>query len=253
MVAEISERRRRFPPPMPVDVEPYVYNGPVAPRRPVLRFLAGFFIAGTVVVAGVLYAKLGAAQAERDKAATELSNLSASFADQARQLKSMDEARAKLASDIVARDHEAQQAVTKVSALKNAVAAALGDDVQVTSADGRVRVALADKALFDDTDALSDDGKALLAKVARAVPKGDSVVEVVGHADSPRHHRRGRGRDKDDAEPADAWAASAAHAAVVVRALDHRLPARRLVMAGRGNAAPVPGMRNHAVEVVLRP
>jgi chemotaxis protein MotB len=121
--------------------------------------------------------------------------------------------------------------------------------------DGRVRIELGDRLLFTDNPALvGDAGREALVRLGAVLAGlGDRSVDVVGHTDN---------RKPKDWQDRSFWELSAVRASAVVLVLEEeaKVPAKKLVAAGKGAAEPKQGngtwrgrQKNRRVEILIHP
>ncbi len=131
-------------------------------------------------------------------------------------------------------------------------------DILVTTADGRLRVDLVDKILFESGDArISKRGEGVLMRLGAVLKEiDDKQIHVSGHTDNARISR------KLAAQFPTNWELSVVRATHVVRFLEERaaVPPERLVASGRGQHQPVAAnrtatgrARNRRIEILLTP
>jgi chemotaxis protein MotB len=131
-------------------------------------------------------------------------------------------------------------------------------DVQVVNDNGRLRVDLIDKIVFDSGDAtISKRGEEVLAKVGAVLADvDDKIIQVAGHTDDSPPTAKIK-----DQFPTN-WELSTARATNVVRYLQEKanLKGARLVASGHGQYAPVATnanprgrARNRRIEILLVP
>jgi len=131
-------------------------------------------------------------------------------------------------------------------------------DVLLTTVDGRLRVDLVDKILFESGDAhISKRGEGVLSRVGAVLKEiDDRQIQVYGHTDNARIS------DKLKKAFPTNWELSVSRATNVVRFLQEQggVPAERLVASGQGQFKPVasnrsaPGRaRNRRIEILLLP
>ena len=181
-------------------------------------------------------------------------------------------------ADLKARADEA-------SALQNKLAAAVGQNGEVTTADGAVKLELVDQILFPTGEAdLTPSGKEVLAKVGAALKEiGDKQIWVQGHTDDqpifarkpkppapePAKAKLAKGKKPAPAtskvpETNDAvlpivtnWELSAARSLTVVHYLqdEAKLEPTRLAAVAFGQYRPVSKAKakNRRIEIVLYP
>jgi len=204
-----------------------------------------------------------------------------------------DLAKANAATDELRKDEaELKAKADEASALQAKLAAAVGGNGEVTTADGAVKLELIDQILFPTGEAdLTPSGKDVLAKVGAALKEiGDKQIWVQGHTDDqpifPRKPKppapepakakpakaRGAKPEKVVAKPDpkakpdtnDAvlefvtnWELSAARALTVVHYLqdDAKLDPTRLAAVAFGQYRPVSRTKakNRRIEIVLYP
>jgi chemotaxis protein MotB len=131
-------------------------------------------------------------------------------------------------------------------------------EIALTQSDGRLRVGLVDRILFDSGDArISRRGEGVLARVGAVLAHlSDRQVQVSGHTDNQPI----TGKLKD--QFASNWELSASRALNVVRFLEQQaqVPAERLVASGYGEHQPIARnntvagrARNRRIEILLTP
>ena len=178
-------------------------------------------------------------------------------------------------------EDELKAKADEASALQAKLAEAVGQNGEVTTADGAVKLELVDQILFPTGEAdLTPSGKDVLGKVGAALKEiGDKQIWVQGHTDDqpifPRKPKpdakpaKGKAKAKPDAKPAkpdtnDAvlpfvtnWELSAARALTVVHYLqdEAKLEPTRLAAVAFGQYRPVSKAKakNRRIEIVLYP
>jgi chemotaxis protein MotB len=131
-------------------------------------------------------------------------------------------------------------------------------EIALTQSDGRLRVDMVDRILFDSGDAeISRRGEGVLARVgAVLVNLPDRQVQVSGHTDNQPI------TGKLKAQFPTNWELSVSRALNVVRFLEERaqVPAERLVASGHGEHQPIARnntlagrARNRRIEILLTP
>lgn len=132
---------------------------------------------------------------------------------------------------------------------------ARGDAKVETLADGSVRVELSDRLLFNENPALvADPGKEALVRLGAVLAGlGDRSVDVIGHTDN---------RKPKDWQDRSFWELASVRASAVVLVLeeDAKVPAKKLVAAGKGatdqkqsNGSTRGRQKNRRVEVLIHP
>jgi chemotaxis protein MotB len=193
------------------------------------------------------------------------------------------------ADELKKNEAELQAKADEASALQSKLAAAVGQNGEVTTADGAVKLELVDQILFPTGEAdLTPSGKEVLGKVGAALKEiGDKQIWVQGHTDDqpifakkpkpaapePAKPRTARSKkDRTPPKPApvakpetnDAvlpfvtnWELSAARALTVVHYLqdDAKLDPTRLAAVAFGEYRPVSKTKakNRRIEIVLYP
>jgi chemotaxis protein MotB len=192
------------------------------------------------------------------------------------------------ADELKKNEAELQAKADEASALQSKLAAAVGQNGEVTTADGAVKLELVDQILFPTGEAdLTASGKEVLGKVGAALKEiGDKQIWVQGHTDDqpifakkPRPAEaaklkvvkpaKGARPAKPDpkAKPAETndavlpfvtnWELSAARALTVVHYLqdDAKLEPTRLAAVAFGQYRPVSKTKakNRRIEIVLYP
>jgi chemotaxis protein MotB len=193
------------------------------------------------------------------------------------------------ADDLRKGEAELKAKADEASALQAKLAAAVGQNGEVTTADGAVKLELVDQILFPTGEAdLTQSGKDVLAKVGAALKEiGDKQIWVQGHTDdqpilakkpkpaAPEPVKPKTARSKKDKTPPkpepkakpetnDAvlpfvtnWELSAARALTVVHYLqdDAKLDPTRLAAVAFGEYRPVSKTKakNRRIEIVLYP
>jgi chemotaxis protein MotB len=156
------------------------------------------------------------------------------------------------------RDAEASaraKIITETVSTSLAPEIARGDAKVETLPGASVRIELSDRLLFSENPALVGDAgtEALVRLGAVLAGLGDRTVEVVGHTDNRR---------PKDWQDRSFWELAAVRAAAVVLVLeeDAKVPAKKLVAAGRGVADPKQGngsargrQKNRRVELLIHP
>jgi chemotaxis protein MotB len=192
------------------------------------------------------------------------------------------------ADELKKNEAELQAKADEASALQSKLAAAVGQNGEVTTADGAVKLELVDQILFPTGEAdLTPSGKEVLGKVGAALKEiGDKQIWVQGHTDDqpifakkprpaevaklkPVKPVKGAKPAKPDpkAKPAETndavlpfvtnWELSAARALTVVHYLqdDAKLEPTRLAAVAFGQYRPVSKTKakNRRIEIVLYP
>jgi chemotaxis protein MotB len=199
--------------------------------------------------------RLGAAE-EKGRALSELqANQAALEAEKA----SLAAERDALQKNLQAKDSalsELQETHDKISEkMKEEIAKG---EIALVQSDGRLRVDLVDRILFDSGDAqISRRGEGVLARVgAVLVNLPDRQVQVFGHTDNQPI------TGKLKAQFPTNWELSVSRALNVVRFLEERaqVPAERLVASGQGEHRPIARnntaagrTRNRRIEILLTP
>jgi flagellar motor protein MotB len=198
--------------------------------------------------------------------------------------------KAQAATDDLRKDEaELKAKADEANALQAKLAEAVGQNGEVTTADGAVKLELVDQILFPTGEAdLTQSGKDVLAKVGAAINEiGDKQIWVQGHTDdqpifvkkpkpaAPEPAKPKQAKTKKDKavkaakpepkpEPNDAvlpfvtnWELSAARALTVVHYLqdDAKVDPTRLAAVAFGQYRPVSKSRakNRRIEIVLYP
>ncbi|MEO7730289.1 MAG: OmpA family protein [Kofleriaceae bacterium] len=200
-----------------------------------------------------------------------------------------DLAKANAATDELKKNEaELQAKADEASALQQKLAAAVGQNGEVTTADGAVKLELVDQILFPTGEAdLTPSGKEVLGKVGAALKEiGDKQIWVQGHTDDqpifarkpkpaevvkakPTKPAKGAKPVKPDpkAKPPETndavlpfvtnWELSAARALTVVHYLqdDAKIEPTRLAAVAFGQYRPVSKTKakNRRIEIVLYP
>lgn len=131
-------------------------------------------------------------------------------------------------------------------------------EIRLTQDEGRIKVDLVDKVLFDSGQAeLSPRGVEVLSRIAGVVARiDDKQIQVSGHTDDAPIVNELKQRYPSN------WELSAARAVNVVRFLAEKggVPAKRLVAAGHGEFQPVASnntpqgrAQNRRIEILLTP
>ncbi|HZA13851.1 MAG TPA: OmpA family protein [Myxococcaceae bacterium] len=131
-------------------------------------------------------------------------------------------------------------------------------EIRLTQDEGRIKVDLVDKVLFDSGQAeLSPRGVEVLSRIAGVLSKiDDKQIQVAGHTDDAQIVN-----ELKQTFPTN-WELSAARAVNVVRFLAEKggVPAKRLVAAGHGqflpvasNSSPQGRAQNRRIEILLTP
>jgi chemotaxis protein MotB len=131
-------------------------------------------------------------------------------------------------------------------------------EIRLTQDEGRIKVDLVDKVLFDSGQAeLSPRGVEVLSRIASVLAKiDDKQIQVAGHTDDAPIVNELKQRFPSN------WELSAARAVNVVRFLAEKggVPAKRLVAAGHGEFQPVATnntpqgrAQNRRIEILLTP
>ena len=131
-------------------------------------------------------------------------------------------------------------------------------EIKLTQDEGRIKVDLVDKVLFDSGQAeLSPRGVEVLSRIAGVLSKiDDKQIQVAGHTDDAQIVN-----ELKQTFPTN-WELSAARAVNVVRFLAEKggVPAKRLVAAGHGqfqpvasNSSPQGRAQNRRIEILLTP
>ena len=193
------------------------------------------------------------------------------------------------ADDLKKNEAELQSKADEASALQAKLAAAVGQNGEVTTADGAVKLELVDQILFPTGEAdLTASGKEVLGKVGAALKEiGDKQIWVQGHTDDqpifarkpkpappepkkPTKLAKGakaKPVEKAPAKPPESndavlpfvtnWELSAARALTVVHYLqdDAKIEPTRLAAVAFGQYRPVSKAKakNRRIEIVLYP
>lgn len=131
-------------------------------------------------------------------------------------------------------------------------------DIRLSHSEGRIKVDLVDKVLFDSGQAeLSERGVEVLSRVANVLAQvDDKKIQVSGHTDTAPITKELKERFPTN------WELSAARAVNVVRFLSEKgnVSPKRLVAAGHGpfepvasNATPAGRSQNRRIEILLIP
>jgi flagellar motor protein MotB len=257
MVAEVSDPRRRITGPVGAvareffkfnNAEPYVYTGPVANKTSPAWIAAGAIGIAAVVVFVAMGSELSDAGKSLKKAQADLATANGTISVQLDHLAMIEKQKA---TEQSLRDQDERDAKAKLDKIKDAVTAAMSDEVAqrnvVVAVDGKhTKVELSDRVMFEDKGiALTDSGKKTLAKLAAAAKKMDANVEIVSTVDS----RSAKPASKKDVMPADSWSFSAARAAVVAKSLedDDKIASSKIAAKGLGRA------KSRRLEIDLTP
>lgn len=176
---------------------------------------------------------------------TEKQDLSASMTELSADLKEAEAELARLKATYESLEEKLQAEIKK-------------GDIRLTQSEGRIKVDLVDKVLFDSGQAeLSARGAEVLTRVANVLSTvEDKKIQVSGHTDDAPIINALKERFPSN------WELSAARAVNVVRFLAEKgnVSPRRLVAAGHGEFEPVssnatPGGRaqNRRIEILLIP
>lgn len=164
-----------------------------------------------------------------------------------------------LADEVADKDTEADQAKAAHDALEEKLSAELRKgEVRLTLLDGRLRVDLLDKVLFDPGgEGLSPRGAEVLLRLAAVLATVQGrTIQVAGHTDD------GPVPEKLAERYPSNWELSSSRAVSVVRFLAEKggIPPARLLAAGHGefqpvatNGNPAGRARNRRIEVSLLP
>ncbi|HYX92153.1 MAG TPA: OmpA family protein [Myxococcaceae bacterium] len=234
------------------------------------------FLLAACALGAVLYYGRDLLLSERnrgDSARKEVSevNLKLAEADAARRaleerVKTLETDKASLSESMTALAEDLQQKEAELAKLK-ATYDSLQDrmqaeikkgEVRVSQSEGRIKVDLVDKVLFDSGQAeLSPRGVEVLSRIAGVLSQiDDKQIQVSGHTDDAPIVN-----DLKQRYPTN-WELSAARAVNVVRFLAEKggVPARRLVAAGHGpyqpvasNSSPQGRAQNRRIEILLTP
>ncbi len=206
------------------------------------------------------------ATADRDRAATAESKLkveTAAKGDLEKQLELAKKAQTQLADKAADADKKAKEQDAAQTKLKAALDKNSGS---VSSEGDEIRLQLIDKVLFKvGDDQLTDRGKAVLAKVGKALAElDDKQIWVQGHTDDspivvpPAPKKPAKGAPAPAARFASNWELSAARALTVVHYLQDtaKLDPSRLAALAFGQYRPVSRANkaaNRRIEIVLYP
>ncbi len=182
---------------------------------------------------------------QREKLEAENKDLRAGKEDLAKNVQAKDEELAKLK----ATSDELQEK------MKSEIAQG---EIQLTNSEGRLKVDLIDKVLFDSGEAqISKRGEGVLSRVGAVLARVENrQIQVSGHTDDAPISAR-----LVNLYPTN-WELSAARAIHVVRFLEEKagVPGKRLAAAGYGphrpiasNSKPSGRARNRRIEIVLTP
>ncbi|HEY4223716.1 MAG TPA: hypothetical protein VGO62_20305, partial [Myxococcota bacterium] len=170
----------------------YVYQGAVKAKLPMKAIAIGVGVAAVLVAFFALLSSNGAKEAQLVSLTDQLTKAQAATAAETVRASSLESSKAALVASSVAKDRESAAARTKVTALRDAIAAATAGEDVTFAVDDSVHASIGDKALLDD-DGLSDKGKKLVAKVGSAL-KGAKVV-VVDHTGDITKKAKKKGDD----------------------------------------------------------
>ncbi len=164
-----------------------------------------------------------------------------------------------LARDVEAKEEELARVKATADELEEKMKAEIANgDIRLSQANGRLKVDMVDKILFDSGDArISKRGEGILARVGAVLSRiEDKQIQVAGHTDdAPISARLVRQYPTN-------WELSASRATNVVRFLEEKVhvPPARLVASGYGpfhpispNATPRGRARNRRIEILLAP
>jgi chemotaxis protein MotB len=232
---------------------------PKPPTRASTAWIVAAVATCISVIAVVIYAVERTSYAEeigrREVRIAELESMTATQGD---RLTAITRDQALAAAAQKQRDEEAK---ARAKAIIDSVTTSLGAEVAKgdakveTLADGAVRIELADRLLFPENPALVSDGgrEALVRLGAVLAGLGDRSVDVVGHTDN---------RKPKDWQDRSFWELAAVRASAVVLVLeeDAKVPAKKLVAAGKGTTEPKQSngstrgrQKNRRVEILIHP
>jgi len=202
-----------------------------------------------------------AAALESDKAQleSEKTQLEADKAQLETVKSELDSVKRELAKTVQAKDEE----VAALKRISDNVRDKMKDEmshgeIRLMEAGSKVRLLLADKALFESGDVqVSKHGEGVLTRLAEALAEiPDQEIQVAGHTD------RAPVSSKLAAQYPNNWELSAARATSVVRFLTEKgkLPAQQLSASGYGEYQPIASnkssagrAKNRRIEILLTP
>ncbi len=164
-----------------------------------------------------------------------------------------------LTSSVQAKDEELAELKATAQELQDKMKAEIArGEIRLSQTNGRLKVDLVDKILFDSGDAqISKHGEEVLGRVGAILSRiTDRQIQVAGHTDNAPISPRLAGRYATN------WELSTSRATTVVRFLEEkaRVPARRLAASGyaafhpiASNATPAGRARNRRIEILLTP
>ncbi len=164
-----------------------------------------------------------------------------------------------LARDVQTKEDELARVKATADELEEKMKAEIASgDIRLSQTNGRLKVDLVDKILFDSGDArISKRGEGVLARVGAVLARiEDKQIQVAGHTDDAPISGRLVERYPTN------WELSTSRATNVVRFLQEKahVPPARLVASGYGpfhpisrNATPRGRARNRRIEILLAP
>lgn len=164
-----------------------------------------------------------------------------------------------LARDVQAKEEELAKVKATADELEEKMKAEIASgDIRLSRANGRLKVDLVDKILFDSGDArISKRGEGVLARVGAVLSRiEDKQIQVAGHTDDAPISARLVERYPTN------WELSTSRATNVVRFLEEKahVPPARLAASGYGpfhpispNTTPRGRARNRRIEILLAP
>lgn len=232
---------------------------PKPPTRASVAWIVAAVATCISVIAVVIYAVERTTYAEEiGKREVRIAELESMTATQGDKLAALERDKVQALAEQKVREAEAAARAkiimeTVTTSLSQEVAR--GDAKVEALGDGRVRIELADRLLFADNPALVSDGgrEALVRLGAVLAGLGDRSVDVVGHTDN---------RKPKDWQDRSLWELAAVRAAAVVLVLEDeaKVPAKKLVAAGKGTAEPKQSngstrgrQKNRRLEILIHP
>jgi chemotaxis protein MotB len=232
---------------------------PKPPTRASTAWIVAAVATCISVVAVVIFAVERTSYAEEiGKREVRIAELEAMTATQGDKLTALERDKAQTIADAALKEAEAK---ARAKAIIDTVTTSLGPEVArgdakvETLADGKVRIELSDRLLFAENPALVSDGgrEALVRLGAVLAGLGDRSIDVVGHTDN---------RKPKDWQDRSFWELASVRASAVVLVLEQeaKVPAKKLVAAGKGATEPKQGngstrgrQKNRRVEIVIHP